>query len=249
VPDRRGSLTVVGTGIDVATQLTPGARAAIEAADVVLYLLADAVGALRIEALNPQARSLDGFYAPNKERTATYAQIVEAILSEAISGANVCAAFYGHPGVYAAPGHEAVRRGEAAGLPARMLPAVSALDCLFADLGIDPGRGGLQAYEATSFFEKRPPVDPNATLLLLQVGMLGERGGSPTAAVVDRFAQLVELLRRQYDAEREAVLYEASAYPGVAPKLMRFRLGDPNPPTPSVLATLCVSVQPVGLGG
>lgn len=240
---RRGSLTVVGTGIDVTTQLTPGARAAIEAADVVLYLLADAVSALRVEALNARSRSLDCFYAPGKERSATYAQIVEAILSEALGGANVCAAFYGHPGVYAAVGHEAVRRGKAAGLPARMLPAVSALDCLFADLGIDPARGGLQVYEATSFFEMRPPVDPGATLLLLQVGMLGERGGSPSAAVAARFAQLVEVLRRQYDGKREVMLYEASAYPGVAPTLVRFSLGDPEPPTPSVLATLCVPAR------
>jgi len=241
VPDRRGSLTVVGTGIDATTQLTPGARAAIAAADVVFYLLADAVSALRVEALNPAARSLDGFYAPDKERKATYAEIVDAISSEAIAGARVCVVLYGHPGIYSAVGHGAVRRGRAAGLPARMLPAVSALDCLFADLGIDPARGGLQAYEATSFFETRPPVDPGATLLLLQVGMLGERGGSQTGAVAGRFAQLVEYLCRQYGSGREAILYEASAYPGVAPQLERFRLDDSDPPTPSVLATLCVS--------
>jgi uroporphyrin-III C-methyltransferase len=196
---------------------------------------------LRVEALNPEARSLDRFYAPDKERSITYAEIVEAIVSEAIAGANVCAALYGHPGVYSAVGHEAVRRGEAEGLPARMLPAVSALDCLFADLGIDPARGGLQAYEATSFLETGPPFDPGATLVLLQVGMLGERGGVPTGAVAGRFAELVELLRRQCDARCEAILYEASAYPGVAPKLERFSLGDPDPPVPGVLATLCIS--------
>ena len=46
---RRGSLTVVGTGIDVASHLTPAARGAIEGADEVLYLLADPVAALRYE--------------------------------------------------------------------------------------------------------------------------------------------------------------------------------------------------------
>ena len=153
------------------------------------------MSALRVEALNPDARSLDGFYAPDKERSVTYAEIVEAISSEATGGARVCAGAFGHPGVYSAVGHDAVRRVEAAGLPTRMLPAVSALDCLFADLGIDPARGGRQAYEATSFFETRPPVDQGATLLLLQVGMLGEQGGVQTGAVAGRFAQLVEVLR------------------------------------------------------
>jgi hypothetical protein len=37
---RRGSLTVVGTGIDAVSQLTPAARGAIEDADEVFYLLA-----------------------------------------------------------------------------------------------------------------------------------------------------------------------------------------------------------------
>lgn len=240
MPARGGSLTVVGTGIDITTQLSPGARAAIEGADVVLYLLADPVSALRVEGLNPQASSLDGYYAPAKDRRLTYAEIVEAIVTEVFVGANVCVVLYGHPGVYADPGHEAIRRVRLRGLPARMLPAVSALDCLFADLGIDPGVKGLQAYEATYFFGTRPPVDPRATLVLLQVGMLGEGGGAPTPAVAERFPLLVEMLRPHYDAGREAVLYEASVYPGARPAIVRFRLDDRELPTPALLSTLCV---------
>ena len=65
---RPGSLTVVGTGIDAVSQLTPGARGAIEAADQVFYILADPVAARRIEALKPTATSLDHLYGPTKER-------------------------------------------------------------------------------------------------------------------------------------------------------------------------------------
>jgi hypothetical protein len=32
-----------------------------------------------------------------------------------------------------------------------MLPAVSAEDCLFADLGVDPGAAGCQSHEAADF--------------------------------------------------------------------------------------------------
>ena len=172
---RRGSLTVVGTGIDAVSQLTPAARGAIEGADEVFYLLADPVAARRIEALKPTATSLDHLYGPTKERRETYAELAETIAAAALRGARVCVVFYGHPGVFARSGHEAVERVRAAGLPARMLPAVSALDCLIADLGLDPARSGLQTYEATYFFLRRPPVDPHAILVLLQVGMLGER--------------------------------------------------------------------------
>jgi uroporphyrin-III C-methyltransferase len=238
---RSGSLTVVGAGIDITMQLTPGARAAIEGADVVLYGLTDPLSALRVEALNPRARSLDGYYAPEKDRRLTYAEMVEAIVSEALRGASVCVVLYGHPGVFAAPGHEAVRQVRAAGLPARMLPGVSALDCLFADLGIDPGSRGLLAYEATHFFRTQPPLDPRATLVLLQVGMLGEEGGAPTAAVAERFPLLVEMLRPHYDEGCEAILYEASPYPGMSPTIVRFQLRDREFPVPTTLATLCIT--------
>jgi hypothetical protein len=239
--DPSGSLTVVGTGIDITTQLSPGARAAIEGADLVLYVLADPVSSLRVEQLNPRARTLDGHYAAGKRRRVTYDEIVEEVVSEVLAGADVCLALYGHPGVYAAAGHEAIRRVRDAGLQARMLPAVSALDCLFADLGIDPGPRGLQAYEATYFFRTRPPVDPRATLLLLQVGVLCEHSGDPTPVSAERFPELVDLLRATYGPACEAVLYEAAAYPGARPVVERFRLDDSELPSPSVISTLCIT--------
>ena len=164
-----------------------------------------------------------------------------AVLVSAVhGGANVCAVLYGHPGVFAYPGHAAVARLRADGIPARMLPAVSALDCLFADIGIDPARTGLQTYEATGFASREPPVDPDATLVLLQVGMLGVTGGAATPAVGQRFRRLVRRLAEIYGSEREAVLYEASPYPGALPGVDSFVLGTAEPPTPALLATLCV---------
>src|SRR5918912_1101223 len=196
--DPRGSLTVAGTGVDIVSQLTPAARAAIEAADEVAYLVTDPVAALRVEALNPQSRSLDGFYGETKPRWETYREIVDAIVSAVTGGARLCAVFYGHPGVFAWAPHEAIARVRTAGLPARMLPAVSALDCLLADLGIDPATTGLQTYEATYFFVRRPAVDPHATLVLLQVGMLGESHGAATDAVAARFRLLIDRLPGLY---------------------------------------------------
>jgi uroporphyrin-III C-methyltransferase len=240
---RRGSLTVVGTGIDAASHLTPAARGAIEGADEVFYLLADPVAALRVEALNPRASSLDRFYGPTKARRETYSEVVETIVGAVMRGTRVCAVLYGHPGVFARPGHEAVARVRAAGLPARLLPAVSALDCLLADLGIDPATTGLQIYEATYFFVRRPAVDSHATLVLLQVGMLGESGGAATDAVSARFRLLLDRLAALYGPGRDAILYEASPYPGTAAAVERFTLGDAEARTPSVLSTLCVPGQ------
>jgi uroporphyrin-III C-methyltransferase len=187
-------------------------------------------------------------YGETKPRWDTYAEIVDELVSAVTAGARVCAVLYGHPGVFAWASHEAIARVRAAGLPARMLPAVSALDCLLADLGIDPAATGLQTYEATYFFVRRPAVDRHATLVLLQVGMLGESRGAATDAVAARFPLLVDRLTELYGGGREAILYEAAPVPGPAPAITRFALGDAGTVAPGVLATLCVpGVAPLRL--
>lgn len=205
-----------------------------------MYVVADPVAALRIEALNPSARSLDFLYGSDKDRRGTYEEMAEAFLEPVRNGLRSCAVLYGHPGVFGLPAHVAVQRARAEGSSARMLPAVSALDCLFADLGIDPGSTGLHCYEATHFFLRRPSVDVDATLVLLQPGMIGEHGGEPTPAVSVKFRQLVEQLRDLYGESREAVLYTASPYPGARPGVLRFLLGEPEPPVPDLASTLSI---------
>ena len=86
----------------------------------------------------------------------------------------MCAVFYGHPGVFVNPSHRAVAQARAEGFRAAMLPGVSAEDCLFADLGLDPGAHGCQSYEATDFVIRRRSCYPSALLILWQVGALGE---------------------------------------------------------------------------
>jgi Tetrapyrrole (Corrin/Porphyrin) Methylases len=70
----------------------------------------------------------------------------------------VCAVFYGHPGVFCTPSHESIRIARKLGYRATMLPAISAEDCLFADLGVDPGKHGCQSFEATDFLVYGLPV-------------------------------------------------------------------------------------------
>jgi uncharacterized protein YabN with tetrapyrrole methylase and pyrophosphatase domain len=207
-----GSLTVVGTGIRCGVHFTPEARAALLRADRVLHLGTDSLMRQWLATLRPDALSLHSFYAPGKDRAETYEEMVAAILAPVHEGHDVCAAFYGHAGVFVSPSHEAIRRARASGFKATMLAAISAEDCLFADLGIDPGRTGCQTYEATSFLLTNRAVDGAAMLILWQVGVLGQRShGRKTDQ--RRLGLLVDRLLQLYPAEHEVILYEASPYP------------------------------------
>jgi hypothetical protein len=242
----RGDLTVVGTGIRIGLQLTPESRTAIDAADELLYLNAEPLGDAWLASLHPRARSLASLYRVGTERDIVYERIVEAILEPVRTGRKVAAAFYGHPGVFVKPSHEAVRRARAEGHEARMLPAVSAEDCLFADLGVDPAAGGCASYDASGFLARPRPIDTSAALVLWQVAAVGESRAVPEGEHGRNLPVLARRLREHYPRDHPLVLYEATPFPVGGPRVERLTLGDLADATPTPQATLYV--PPLGEG-
>jgi uncharacterized protein YabN with tetrapyrrole methylase and pyrophosphatase domain len=189
----------------------------------VLYLVPDPVAADGVAALNPRAHSLAHCYVEGEHRRQAYARMVEEILAPVRAGRRVCAAFYGHPGIFVFPSHEAIAQARNAGFEARMLPGISAEDCLFADLGVDPATAGCQSYDATRFLDVRPGVEPRAALVLWQIGVVGSADHAAEAAA-PQLPGLVDALQQVYPADHEVVVYQASQYPGMDSLVRRVRL-------------------------
>ena len=240
----RGTLTVVGTGIRVGLQLTPESRSAIDAAETVLYVNAEPFADQWIVKLRPDAENLARFYRAGAERLEIYEAIVEAILEPVRAGRTVCAAFYGHPGVFVRPSHEAVRRARAEGHHAAMLPAVSAEDCLFADLGVDPALSGCASYDASAFLAQPRPVDAAAALVLWQVAAVGQTRAVTEGEHGRNLPVLVERLLQHYPHDHEVALYEATPFPVGGPLIERLTLSALTDASPTPQATLYV--PPVG---
>jgi hypothetical protein len=95
------------------------------------------------------------------------------MLKEVRAGLDVVGVFYGHPGVFVNPSHRALTIAREEGYRARMLPGVSAEDCLFADLLIDPANPGCITYEASDFLLRDRPVSLYSHMVLFQVGCVG----------------------------------------------------------------------------
>jgi hypothetical protein len=218
-----GSLTVVGTGIDVGRQMTREARLAFEAAEEALCLVGDPIAFAVLQGVNPAVRSLHGHYVAGKKRLDSYEEMVEDMLAPVRAGKDTCVAFYGHPGFFVYPGHEAVRRAREEGFAARMLPGVSSVDTLFCDLGIDPGRDGCQLHHATDLLVCRTAPDTAAVLLLLQISVVG-RSTHTEETDWSGLPVLVEYLTGFYPPEHEVIGYEASPFPVADPIVVRCRL-------------------------
>ncbi|MBN8726275.1 MAG: diguanylate cyclase [Xanthomonadales bacterium] len=218
-------LVVVGSGIQFGRHASARCLSEIRAAQVV-FCLADPFALAMITESRPDTINLGVHYAPGKDRRETYREIDAAIMKELHAGKKVCAVFYGHPGVFADVPHQVIRKARAEGIPARMEPGISAEACLYADLGIDPGRRGVQSMEATHFlFYDRQP-DPAGLVLLWQVALSGDLGCSRFHAEREGLQALVDKLLRWYPPGHEVILYEAAQLPIDSPRAERLALRD-----------------------
>lgn len=227
-----------------------------------LYLLADPITTRWVGDLNSSAESLHDLYVAGGERRAAYTAMVERVLRWVRRDLAVCVAFYGHPGVFVAPGHEAVRAARLEGFRAEMLPGVSAEDCLFADLGIDPA-AGCQSYEATDLLLHGRRIDTSAALVLWQAGVVGDlryRQGRAT----DGLRVLVDHLLHLYPGDHRVVVYEAATLPVFGSRAVPVPLGElaeaelspmstlylpparPPTPDPEMARRLGITITPEG---
>lgn len=218
-------LVVVGSGIQFGRHVSERSLSEIREAQVV-FCLADPFALAMIRSLRPDAINLGARYAPGKDRRQTYREIDEAIMAEVRAGKQVCAVFYGHPGVFADVPHRVVRKARAEGIPARMEPGISAEACLYADLGLDPGHRGVQSMEATHFlvYDRKP--DTAGLVLLWQVALSGDLSCTRLHAEREGVQALVDKLLRWYPPGHEVILYEAARLPIETPRIDRLPLRD-----------------------
>ena len=205
--DKKGSLVCVGPGMTLGVHITQRCRKLIENADLV-FTSCHPIMESWIALMNEDVRSLQGMYGENKDRRITYREMLEAITQEVRAGKQVVGAFYGHPGVFARVPHQAVKQLRSEGYSARMEPGISAEDCLYADMGIDPGDYGCQHYEASQvvFYERR--LDPSAYLILWQIALAGDISVSKRVSSPDERKILVRILSENYPLTHPVALYE-----------------------------------------
>ena len=220
----RGSIACVGLGMTLGSHLTPLARSHIDQADVVFAALSDGIVEMWLERMHPDVRSLQPYYAAGKSRLKTYREWVEVMMAEVRAGKRVCAVFYGHPGVFAWSPHKVIEAARAEGFAAHMEPGISAEDCLYADLGIDPGRFGCQHFEASQLLFYRRQIDPTGYLVLWQVALVGDWSLARFQTGPAYRQVLVDRLGRDYPLDHELIVYRGATLPIEKPRIRRIPL-------------------------
>lgn len=177
----------------------------------VLYLVSDPMAEKFILECNANARNLYPHYLQKSTRMSGYSEIARDVIAELDIAESVCMAVYGHPRVGVDP-VRLVLEGLESREPrpkVRVLPGISADACMYVDLGLDPFRDGLQAYEATQLMQRKPKLDPRTPLVVWQAGAFQSFQWPP---VPDRGALdgLSAYLLDVFGPNAQCIVYQAS---------------------------------------
>ncbi|PRQ08773.1 Tetrapyrrole (Corrin/Porphyrin) Methylase [Enhygromyxa salina] len=216
---------MLGSGI-ASVGFTRDAEASIRAADRVFFCVADPATVVWIRKLRPDAHDLYVFYDEGKPRYHTYVQMSEAVLHPVRQGEKVVVIYYGHPGIFVLSTHRAIEIARREGHRAVMKAGISALDCLCADLGVDPCHPGMMTHEATDLLIRQRDPDPGLHVVLWQVGLIGKMGFRRRGFVNDKFQIFAEYLQSFYGEDYEITHYIAARYPTLEPTVEVYALSE-----------------------
>jgi len=222
----RGRLAIVGSGITAIAHLTMEAIGHIKHADIVFYNANSGGTAAYLRDLNINTVDLYEYYGEGKVRDITYVQMAELMLRHVRLGQSVVGVFHGHPGYFVKAVRRALAIAQAEGHETILTPGISATDCLFADLRIDPAVIGIQILKASHALRENTFLATNNHVVLVQVGSVGDDTFSFSGFKHPQFDLLVEKLISVYGEDHDSVYYVASIFPGLDPVITVRTLGE-----------------------
>jgi hypothetical protein len=148
------------------------------------------------------------------------------VVGAALERAPVTFALHGHPLVAAHPPFLVLELAHALDLRVTVLPGISAIDTIMADLRLDPVVHGVQMYEATDLLLRRRPLQPDVPAILWQIGPLETCLHSMAVSRPERYARLIAHLRQYYPPRHEVVAIYCSPHLVLPPTVLRFAVED-----------------------
>jgi precorrin-3B methylase len=240
-------LWIAGLGLQTATQVTREVEQAIRAAREVLYLDTGVATRAFLEGLCPRVSSLyDESYADEGARVTAYQHMAARVVDAALDHPPVMFAIHGHPLVAAHPPFLVLELAKALDLRVEVLPGISAMDALFADLRLDPVVHGIQMYEATDLLLRRRPLQPDVPAIIWQIGPIETCLHSARVSRPERFDRFVRHLRQFYPARHEVAAVYSSPHPLLPPDILRFALEDMGQHAHRIHAGFTLYVPPTG---
>lgn len=208
------SLVIVGMGIKAISHITKETETVIRGCDKVYYLANNTLFFDYLNSISTNIESLNNLYFSREKRSESYKLLGEKIINDIPKYKNICVAIYGHPLFLVQLSRYLLDWCEKERHDVHVLPAISSLDCLFSDLGINPGDGGIQLMDATELLVYRRTLDPYCHIVLYQVGAIGQLGHNREQTIAKKALLFLQsYLLTKYDKKHKVCFYEAGQTP------------------------------------
>lgn len=165
----RPALILAGYGLGDSLQITVESQRAMARAGRVFSIgLPPNLGAL-LRSQRIRCVDMSSCFEEGRPFTEVYLDVADAILRQAESDPPAVLLSEGNPLVSNALNRFLLMTAKERGLVTQVLPAVSPIDSLICQIGLDVGTFGLQVFDARRLYARELPVHPGVPLLLLQL--------------------------------------------------------------------------------
>jgi Tetrapyrrole (Corrin/Porphyrin) Methylases len=238
---------IAGLGLTTVGQVTREVEQALRASREVLFLDTGVATREFLRSLCPRVTSLyEESYSEAGARVNAYEHMAVRVVEAALDHPPVTFAIHGHPLVAAHPPFLVLELAKALELRVEVLPGISAIDTILADLRLDPVVHGVQMYEATDLLLRRRPLQPDVPAIIWQIGPLETALHSDRVSKPERFSRFVGHLRQFYPARHEVVAIYCSPHPLLPPTVLRFALEDMGQHAHEIHGGFTMYVPPAG---
>jgi hypothetical protein len=142
---------------------------------------------------------LSSCFEDGRTFTDAYLDIAEVVLQQAVEDPPVALLTEGNPLLSNALNRFLVTQARERQIAVQVLPAVSPIDTLICQVGLDVGSFGLQVFDARRLVQRRMPVQPGVPMLLLQLaGVAAGEGAGVQPETVEAYRPLVAYLGTFY---------------------------------------------------
>jgi len=218
---------IAGLGLETVQHITREVERAIRASREVLYVDTGVATRAFLEELCPVVTSLyEQSYLEEQPRVGGYENMAARVIEAALDHPPVTFALNGHPLVAAHPPFLVLELAKALDLKVEVLPGISAIDSIFADLRIDPVVHGIQMYEATDLLLRRRPLHADVPAIIWQIGTLESGLHTRLMSRPERFARFAAYLGQFYPPGHQVVAVYCSPHPLMPPTILRFAIED-----------------------
>ena len=215
---------VVGLGIVHVDQLTRETERYMALSNEILYVERGAGVHKFLESKCGKVTDLTRLYVEGGDRLRTYREMAAAVVSAALDRPPVTFALYGHPLIFSYPPFLVREMARYLGLTVKLLPGISAMDCMFADLAIDPSMSGIQIYEATDILIRKRPLQNDVPALIWQIGSLETSLYSEHASGPERFSRFKKHMFQFYPEKHVVYAVSSATHPLLRPQIYEFSI-------------------------